>query len=69
MDALQDDLYRFIDIDDPDLTLILKAFNIETPPKLYRRAELKAMKTGTTIFMQGNKSRYIISKISRPVFT
>lgn len=51
VDALPDDLYRFMDIDDPDLALILKAFNIEIPAKLYRRAELKSIKTGTKIFI------------------
>ena len=50
MDALPDDLFRFMDIDDPDLALILKAFDIEIPAKLYRRAELKTIKTGTRIF-------------------
>ena len=51
VDALPDDLYRFMDIDDPDLSLILKAFGIKIPAKLYRRAELKSIKTGTKIFM------------------
>lgn len=51
VDALPDDLYRFEDVDDPDLALILKAFNIDIPPKLYRKAELKSIKTGTRIFM------------------
>lgn len=51
VDALPNDLYRFMDVDDPDLALILKAFGIEIPRKLYRRAELKAIKTGTKIFM------------------
>lgn len=51
VDALPDDLYRFMDIDDPDLSLILKAFGISIPAKLYRRAELKSLKTGTKIFM------------------
>lgn len=51
VDALPDDLYRFADVDDPDLALILKAFNIDIPPKLYRKAELKSIKTGTRIFM------------------
>ena len=51
VDALPDDLYRFADVDDPDLALILKAFNIDIPPKLYRKAELKSIKTGTKIFM------------------
>lgn len=51
VDKLQGDLYRFMDIDDPDLKLILDAFEIKLPQKLYRRAELKAIKTGTPIFM------------------
>lgn len=51
VDGLPDDLYRFMDVDDPDLSLILRAFNIEIPAKLYRRAELKAIKTGTKVFM------------------
>ena len=50
VDALPDDFYRFMDVDDPDLALILKAFNIEIPAKLYRRAELKSIKTSTKIF-------------------
>lgn len=51
VDVLPDDLYRFMDVDDPDLALILRAFSIELPPKLYRRAELKSIKTGIKIFM------------------
>lgn len=51
IDTMPGDLYRFTDTDDPDLSLILKAFNIRIPQKLYRRAELKAIKTGTDIFM------------------
>lgn len=51
VDALPDDLYRFMDVDDPDLAVILKAFDIQILPKLYRRAELKSIKTGTKIFM------------------
>ena len=50
VDTLPDDLYRFMDVDDPDLKLILDAFNIIIPPKLYRRAELKSIKTGISVF-------------------
>ena len=38
VDILPGDLYRFMEIDDPDLAIILKAFEIEIPSKLYRRA-------------------------------
>jgi len=51
VDTLPSDLHRFMDIDDPDLALILKSFHIDIPPKLYRRAELKAIKTGIKVFM------------------
>lgn len=51
VDALPDDLYRFLDLDNPDLSLILKAFDIHIPTKLFRRAELKAIKTDIKIFM------------------
>lgn len=51
VDTLPDDLYRFMDVDDPDLKLILDAFNIRIPCKLFRRAELKSIKTGTSVFM------------------
>ena len=51
VDKLPGDLYRFFDVDDPDLKLILDAFGIKIHPKLYRRAELKSIKTNTKIFM------------------
>lgn len=51
VDKLPDDLYRFMDVDDPDLKLVLNAFSINIPPKLYRRAELKSIKTSVEIFM------------------
>ena len=51
VDMLPGDLYRFLDVDDPDLQLILKAFDIDIPQKLYRRADLKRIKTSIHIFM------------------
>ena len=51
VDTLPNDLYRFMDVDNPDLKLILDAFNIHIPPKLYRKAELKSIKTGISVFM------------------
>lgn len=51
VDALPGDLYRFMDVDTPDLKLILDAFRIDIPAKLYRRAELKSIKSGIKIFM------------------
>ena len=51
VDTLPGDLFRFMDVDDPDLKLVLDAFNIQIPPKLFRLAELKSIKTGITVFM------------------
>lgn len=49
IDRLPGDYYRFNYLDDPDLKLILNAFNINIPKKLYRRAELKSIKTNIEI--------------------
>jgi hypothetical protein len=51
VDTLPGDLYRFMDVDDPDLKLILDAFNVHIPAMLFRFAELKSIKTGITVFM------------------
>lgn len=51
VDTLPGDLYRFIDVDHPDVKLILDAFGIDIPAKLYRRAELKHIKTGIKVFI------------------
>lgn len=51
VDTLPGDLYRFMDVDDPDLKLVLDAFNVHIPPKLFRLAELKSIKTRISVFM------------------
>ena len=51
VDTLPGDLYRFMDVDDPDLKLILDAFNVHISPKLFRLAELKSIKTRISVFM------------------
>ena len=33
VDILPNNLYRFLDVDDPELSIILKAFNIKIPHK------------------------------------
>ena len=50
-DTLPGDFYRFNDADDPDVKLIPDAFGIDIPAKLYRRADLKRIKTGIKVFM------------------
>jgi hypothetical protein len=52
VEKMPGDYYRFLNIDDPDLRLILDAFNINIPYKMFQRGELKSIKTGTQIFMQ-----------------
>ena len=44
VDTLPDGLFRFNNLDDPDLKLILDAFHIDIPLKLYKMKELKALK-------------------------
>lgn len=51
VDTLPGDLYRFMDADNPDLKLILDAFDIKIPAKLYRRSELKGIKKQAKIFI------------------
>ncbi len=51
VDTLSEELYRFMDVDDPDLKRIPDAFGIEIPAKLYRRSELKSIKKSITIFI------------------
>lgn len=49
VDTLPGDYYRFNYLDDPDLKLILDAFGIKIPAKLYRRADLRSIKTDIKI--------------------
>ena len=51
VDKMPNDYYRFLNINDPDLKLILDAFNINIPYKMYQRGELKSIKTGLKVFM------------------
>jgi transposase len=51
VERMPNDYYRFLNTDDPDLKLILDAFNINIPYKMYQRGELKNIKTNTKIFM------------------
>ncbi len=50
IDKLPTDLYRFNNIDDPDLNLILNSFGIEIKTKLYNRGELKNIKQNIKLF-------------------
>ena len=51
VDEMPANLYRFMDADDSDLKLILDAFDIKIPLKLYRKAELKSIKKNIEIFI------------------
>jgi transposase len=51
LDLLPGDYYKFMNTNDPDLKLILDAFDINIPAKFYRRAELKQLKTNINNFM------------------
>lgn len=49
VDSLSNDYYRFNNLDDPDLKLILDAFQIEIPVKLFKKGELRTIKTNIII--------------------
>ena len=49
VDLMPGDLYRFMNVNNPDLKLILNSFGINIQPKFYRRAELKQIKTNIKI--------------------
>ena len=51
VEKFPDDYFRFLNLNDPDLKLILDAFNIQIPAKFFQRSELKALKTQTKIIM------------------
>jgi transposase len=51
VEQMPGDYYRFLNTDDADLKLILDAFSITIPYKMYRRGDLKNIKTKTQIFM------------------
>ncbi|MGM9971252.1 MAG: IS1634 family transposase [Anaeroplasmataceae bacterium] len=49
IDKMNDEYYLFNNINDSDLSIILKAFNINIPAKLYKRAELRNIKVNIKI--------------------
>ena len=51
VELLPGDYYKFMNTDDPDLRLIIDAFDIKIHPKFYRRAELRNIKTNIKNFM------------------
>ena len=51
VEKMPGDLYRFLNINDPDLKLIIDAFKIDIPKKMFQRAELRNIKTGAKVFM------------------
>jgi transposase len=51
VEKMPGDLYRFLNINDPDLKLILDAFKVNIPYKMFQRRELRGIKTSAQIFM------------------
>ena len=50
VDKMPSDYYRFMNIENPDLKLILDTFDINIPTKLFKLSELKQIKSGIKIF-------------------
>jgi len=51
VERMPGDFYRFLNIDDSDLKVILDAFRISIPFKMFQRGELKSIKRGIQVFM------------------
>lgn len=51
VDLMPNELYRFMNIEDEDLKIILKAFEINIPKKLFTIGELKNIKTNIKVFI------------------
>lgn len=51
VDLMPNELYRFMNIEDEDLKIILKAFEINIPKKLFTLGELKNIKSNIKIFI------------------
>lgn len=51
VDLMPNELYRFMNIEDTDLSIILKAFDINISKKLFTIGELKNIKTNIKIFI------------------
>lgn len=49
IDAISDEYYRFNNLNKKDLKLILDAFNIEIPVKLFKKGELRTLKSNIKI--------------------
>jgi transposase len=49
LDKMNDEYFRFNNTNDEDLSVILKAFDIKIPAKLYKRAELRNIKVNIKI--------------------
>ena len=50
VEKMPGDLYRFLNINDSDLKLILEAFDINIPYKMFQRGELRSIKTSAKVF-------------------
>lgn len=53
VDLMPNDLYRFMNIENKDLQLILKSFEIDIPKKLFTIGDLKAIKSKIQVFHIG----------------
>ena len=51
IESVGDVYYRFCNIDNPDLALILNSFGIDIPKKCYRISEVKQLKTKMEMLM------------------
>ena len=58
VDELPNDLYRMLNADANDLFLILRAFQVELPLKLYSRGDLRSLKSSVKAFLSVGTKNY-----------
>ena len=50
VEQLSDEYFRMVNVDSDDINLILKAFGICLPMKLFTRGDLRSLKSSITVF-------------------
>ena len=50
VEQLSDEYFRMVNVDSDDIKLILKAFGIDLPLKLFTRGDLRSLKSSITVF-------------------
>lgn len=50
VEEISDEYYRMVNVDSDDLKIILNAYNLDLPLKLFTRADLRSLKSSVSVF-------------------